>query len=173
MPGSVNVNEGSYRRTWPNRASAAADSAQNSLPHALPGQDEVDPSESYTVESASFDPHRALTSIADLLLPKPPAESASTPAGNLRRTSAQSAPTRSQQPDFGPCLYFGPAGQRCDRRALEGGFCSRHQPADLAGATRSISIPQVTKRTLGAAGILAVLWPILADLIREIIRLLR
>jgi hypothetical protein len=79
------------------------------------------------------------------------------------------APARS---DLGPCLYFGSAGQRCDRRATANGYCSRHQPASLLGAP-SLSIPQISKRALGAAGILAALWPILADLIRELLRLFR
>src|ERR1700733_11119284 len=75
----------------------------------------------------------------------------------------------SQEADLGPCLYFGPAGERCDRRALEGGFCARHRP----GASRAGLSTQVPKRAVAAAGVLAALWPILADLIRELIRLLR
>jgi hypothetical protein len=71
--------------------------------------------------------------------------------------------------DQGPCLYLGPAGQRCDRRAIEGGFCSRHQP----GGARALSVQQVSRRALGVVGLLAVLWPVLADLIRELVRLLR
>ena len=71
--------------------------------------------------------------------------------------------------DQGPCLYFGPSGQRCDRRAIEGGFCSRHQP----GGGQTLSVPQISRRTVGVVGLLAVLWPVLADLIRELIRFLR
>jgi hypothetical protein len=70
--------------------------------------------------------------------------------------------------DQGPCLYFGPAGQRCNRRGIEGGFCSRHQPG-----RQMLSVPQVSRRTVGVVGLLAVLWPVLADLIRELIRFLR
>src|SRR6202008_830858 len=33
---------------------------------------------------------------------------------------------RTSDVDLGPCLYFGPPGQRCDRRASKDGFCSRH-----------------------------------------------
>jgi hypothetical protein len=101
-------------------------------------------------------------------------------ANRVRELSGQAAqtmgsPKETAQPDLGPCLYFGPAGQRCDRRATAGGFCARHQPKDAAslGETRSVSIPQISKRALGAAGILAVVWPILYDLIRELLRLLR
>jgi hypothetical protein len=71
--------------------------------------------------------------------------------------------------DLGPCLYFGPAGQRCDRRAVEGGFCSRHQP----GAIREGLRTQLPRRTLAVVGVLAVLWPVLADLVRELIRFFR
>jgi hypothetical protein len=68
----------------------------------------------------------------------------------------------------GPCLYLGPSGQRCDRQAVEGGFCASHQPA---GGKHSIA--DLSRRALGVLGVLAVVWPLLADLIREIIRLLR
>jgi hypothetical protein len=71
--------------------------------------------------------------------------------------------------DLGPCLYLGPAGQRCSRRAVEGGFCARHQP----DGSQVLSIPQVSRRTVALLGLLAVLWPVLADLIRELMRLLR
>lgn len=71
--------------------------------------------------------------------------------------------------DLGPCLYFGPAGERCNRRATSGSFCRRHQPA-LPGMAPSREIP---RRALAGAGIIAVLWPLLADLVREIIRFLR
>ena len=43
--------------------------------------------------------------------------------------------------DQGPCLYFGPAGERCSRPAIDGGFCARHQPlraaVSLLGAGRA------------------------------------
>ena len=80
-----------------------------------------------------------------------------------------SEPVLAAASEQGPCLYLGPAGQRCERRALEGGFCARHQPG---GGVR-LSATQLTRRTVGIVGVLAVLWPLLADLIREIIRLLR
>ncbi len=68
--------------------------------------------------------------------------------------------------DEGPCLYLGPSGQRCDRRALAGGYCANHRPG-------AIGLPKIalSKRTiaaiLAAAGIL---WPYIVDLVREIIR---
>jgi hypothetical protein len=68
--------------------------------------------------------------------------------------------------DQGPCLYLGSSGQRCDRRALEGGYCASHRPG-------AIGLPKVTAspRTLAAiAAIAGVLWPLIADLVREIVR---
>jgi hypothetical protein len=73
--------------------------------------------------------------------------------------------------DLGPCLYLGPAGQRCSRRALEGGFCARHQPE--ARRFAGLSVAQISRRAVAIFGLLAVLWPVLADVIRELIRLLR
>jgi hypothetical protein len=76
------------------------------------------------------------------------------------------APSRDEQ---GPCLYFGPRGQRCDRRALENGYCSRHQ----TGAQEEFLRTHVPRRVVAVLGLLAVMWPLLADLIREILRFLR
>jgi hypothetical protein len=111
------------------------------------------------------------------MLPAAPPKIAVNRVGELRSGTTQA--TRDHKaasgPDLGPCLYFGPAGQRCDRRASAGSFCERHQAkeADRYGEASSTSLPQVTKRALGAAGILAVLWPILFNLIRELLRFLR
>jgi len=78
-------------------------------------------------------------------------------------------PQRVPVDDQGPCLYLGPSGQRCDRRAAAASFCTRHQP----GASQTLSLPQLSRRSAAVIGLLAVLWPVLADLIREIMRLLR
>ena len=71
--------------------------------------------------------------------------------------------------DLGPCLYFGPAGKRCDRRSVEGSFCLRHQPGAILEALRT----QLPRRALAVVGVLAVLAPVLADLVRELIRFFR
>jgi hypothetical protein len=71
--------------------------------------------------------------------------------------------------DHGPCLYLGPAGQRCSRRALQGGFCGLHQP----GARRLVGSTAGAKRVAAVIGALVALLPWLGDLIREVIRLLR
>jgi hypothetical protein len=85
--------------------------------------------------------------------------------------------------DQGPCLYFGPQGQRCGRPAIANGFCARHMPAQLGqpparlgaasyarpGAAALGSRPLARIVAIGIA-IFAALWPIVADLLREIIR---
>jgi hypothetical protein len=71
--------------------------------------------------------------------------------------------------DYGPCLYLGPSGERCSRRALGGGFCAPHQP----GAQRLVASKPAAKRMAAVVGALVALLPWLGDLIRELIRLLR
>lgn len=71
----------------------------------------------------------------------------------------------------GTCLYLGPSGQRCDRPAIDGSFCARHQPPGQR--VRRLTPKQVSRRAAASVGVLAVLWPVLADLIRELLRLLR
>ena len=80
-----------------------------------------------------------------------------------------SAANRALLGDLGPCLYFGPAGQRCDRRASRDGFCQRHQPAASV-----ISTPFFTPKKLAAFLIaLAMLWPELTRFLSALARLLR
>jgi hypothetical protein len=69
--------------------------------------------------------------------------------------------------DQGPCLYFGPRGQRCSRRATNAGFCAIHQPDGVAAA--GISKPS-KKLIASLLAIAAVVWPYLADIVREVIR---
>jgi hypothetical protein len=71
--------------------------------------------------------------------------------------------------DYGPCLYLGPAGQRCSRRALEGGFCALH----TSGAKPPVASKPSAKRVAAVVGALVALLPWLGDLIREMIRLLK
>jgi len=94
----------------------------------------------------------------------------STPGGDFAATFPASAPDVAPgREEHGPCLYFGPRGQRCDRRALPNGYCSTHQ----AGAREQFLRTQVPRRIVAFLGLLAVVWPLLADLIREILRFLR
>jgi hypothetical protein len=72
--------------------------------------------------------------------------------------------------DQGPCLYLGPRGQRCSRRALVGGFCPLHQPGGApSGASIGTSKPS-KKFVASVLAIVAVVWPYLADIVREVIR---
>jgi hypothetical protein len=73
-----------------------------------------------------------------------------------------------EEADEGPCLYLGPAGQRCYRPALKGGFCAAHQP----GATARAKIGKKSKVVAAIAGIGGALWPYIYDFVRELIRIL-
>jgi hypothetical protein len=66
--------------------------------------------------------------------------------------------------DQGPCLYLGSKGQRCSKPASADGFCAKHQPGGAKPASGTAS------RLAAGIGILAAMWPVLADLIREVIR---
>jgi|SRR5580704_2464829 hypothetical protein len=76
--------------------------------------------------------------------------------------------------DQGPCLYFGPRGQRCGRRALTGGFCAMHQPGGapggMPGGTNTGTSRPSKKFIASVLAIVAVIWPYLADIVREVIR---
>src|SRR5271167_2648316 len=102
----------------------------------------------------------------------------STPYGVEARIRNSRAPSNDQ----GPCLYFGPQGQRCSRPAVSNGFCGRHMPAQL-GESANPGAPSYARPGGAALGsrplarivaigiaIFAALWPIVADLLREIIR---
>jgi hypothetical protein len=84
------------------------------------------------------------------------------------------APSEKKAPDdLGPCLYLGPAGQRCSSRATASGFCRRHQPDGILSGTPA-DTPLVSPRRLGAIlTIMALLWPLLADIVRALIRYFR
>ena len=79
--------------------------------------------------------------------------------------STEDDPAESKPSGQGPCLYLGPAGQRCDRPALAGGFCVRHRP----GARREV-LKNPARILAAALGIAALVWPYVNDLVREIIR---
>ena len=77
----------------------------------------------------------------------------------------KAAPALSGSQDNGPCLYFGPSGERCARPATEGMFCKVH-----GGAGHLISIRGITRVLAVAAVIAMLLWPYLANLLSEIFR---
>jgi len=94
------------------------------------------------------------------------------PVGNAESRDTFPFPENSlpQRIDYGPCLYLGPAGQRCNRRAAEGGFCPQHTP----GAKSEMAPGKSgTRRAIAIMAALAALLPWLTDLIRELIRLLK
>jgi hypothetical protein len=104
------------------------------------------------------------------------------PAGIESAPYGVTSTIRKNSDDQGPCLYFGPQGQRCDRRAIANGFCRRHLPAQLdqsarfgarsparPGVAPPGSKPFARVIAVGIA-IFAALWPVIADLLREIIR---
>lgn len=66
------------------------------------------------------------------------------------------------------CLHLGAGGERCSRPAGENGFCERHDPS--AGFNVGAML---AKRLWAVFALLAVLWPLLVDVVREIIRRLR
>ncbi|MGD1210763.1 MAG: DUF5763 domain-containing protein [Candidatus Acidiferrales bacterium] len=91
------------------------------------------------------------------------------PIGGGPEGDELSRPTAAAGADLGPCLYFGPGGKRCNRRAVEGGFCGQHQPSVKPVAQGAISM----RRVVAILAALAALLPWLVDLVRELIRLLR
>jgi hypothetical protein len=78
--------------------------------------------------------------------------------------SAASITPAAKRSDQGPCLYLGSKGQRCSNPASADGFCAKHQPGGAKAASGTAS------RLAAGIGILAAMWPVLADLIREVIR---
>jgi hypothetical protein len=136
---------------------------------------------------------------------EPTAYGVTPPGVGVSGTRYGVAPTdRKNSGDQGPCLYFGPQGQRCDRPAIAYGFCARHLPAHVNQSARFgptsppqtgvaspssqpyAGVPSPGFKHYGglplpgskpfariiAVGIaiFAALWPVLADLLREIIR---
>jgi len=85
--------------------------------------------------------------------------------GRLSIGSARRPSHPARNASLGPCLYLGPRGQRCARPAIDDGFCEKHRPGEkVAGSL-------VGRRVLGAVvAVLGILWPYVADLVREIIR---
>jgi hypothetical protein len=89
--------------------------------------------------------------------------------------SAESKSTqfpRAQSPSRPLCLYFGPAGERCYQPALDNGFCRRHQPNRSPTALGDEARAR-TKKAAAVTGVIAVLWPLIEELLRQIFRLFR
>src|SRR5215469_5673372 len=72
---------------------------------------------------------------------------------------------QSESRRHGNCLYFGLAGERCDRPAAESGFCREHS------GNREEADPRKPGRILAAVmAILALLWPVIGDVVQFIMR---
>ena len=109
-------------------------------------------------------------------------ESGTSPEFGIEPTSygveARFRNSRSPSSDQGPCLYFGPQGQRCSRPAVANGFCATHLPAqprqtgqpDVVTAPSSRQKSRIVAFVLFAVAMLQSFWPAISDLIREIIR---
>ncbi len=63
-----------------------------------------------------------------------------------------------------PCLYLGPRGERCARPAQEDGFCELHAPDG-----NSMPWARFVRRVAAAFLLIAFLWLILGDFVREVI----
>ncbi len=70
--------------------------------------------------------------------------------------------------DEGPCLYLGPAGQRCYRRAVKDGFCAEHQP----GASMRKKLGKKSKLMAAIAAVGGALWPYIYDFVHQLLRIL-
>jgi hypothetical protein len=84
--------------------------------------------------------------------------------------SAQFSRAQSASRSF--CLYFGPRGERCYKSALDNGFCSLHQPNPSPTALRNEARAR-TRKTVAVGGIIAVLWPLIEEILRQIFRIFR
>lgn len=65
----------------------------------------------------------------------------------------------------GPCLYFGPKGQRCSRPALEAGYCATHQANGAAG----ISARSYSRVLAATIALILIVWPYISDLVRDLL----
>jgi Family of unknown function (DUF5763) len=68
----------------------------------------------------------------------------------------------------GFCLYLGPRGERCSRPAGETGFCSKHQQS--GAPTPEANPAQVGRRMMTGFALLAIVLPILLDVLRALAR---
>jgi hypothetical protein len=103
-------------------------------------------------------PHRPLE------LGSLPAVARPSPDAFTKPVAAKFTPTSNR-----PCLYIGPSGERCNANATRGDFCSRHSAPDPAAPSEKV----IVKRAVAVGGVIAVLWPLIWDLLRALLRLLR
>lgn len=97
--------------------------------------------------------------------------------GELDRLLSEAAPPQPTRADQGPCLYLGARGERCSRRAIEGGFCPAHrgQREHLdrqaeSPSSASLRVAQRSRVLAAMIGLVGILSPYIYDLVREIFR---
>ena len=88
-------------------------------------------------------------------------------SGTLFNAAIDRSVEQGSRGDQGPCLYLGPAGQRCKARARAGGFCARH---GLNAGPREAAVALSPRKLLAILAAAIALWPILADIVRAILR---
>lgn len=93
------------------------------------------------------------------------------------RAASASSRLKVTPADQGPCLYLGPSGERCTRRAFRDGYCVNHQPTKPSrlnspsdGAAADKPSSRMVKIISALAALLGFLAPMLDDLVRAIIR---
>jgi hypothetical protein len=66
----------------------------------------------------------------------------------------------------GPCLHLGHQGQRCSRQALAGGYCARHH------SDPELRMPgrNYTRVIVATVALVAIVWPYVAEVVRDLIR---
>jgi hypothetical protein len=128
--------------------------------------------------SKEYDPARRYDRPGEWTFSRPDIE----PITQVEPTQFPTAPTSTQSPSFRfpaaqaatrpVCLYLGPAGERCDSPALDSGFCPRHQLNSAPTALRDESRAR-KKKAAATVGIVAMLWPLIEEVVRHILRLLK
>jgi hypothetical protein len=88
----------------------------------------------------------------------------------IKAGRATASPATGWQEIPGNCFYLGRAGERCNRPAVAGGFCSRHQPGGLPKSATA-NLPAKPSRILAAIlAFLGILWPLVSPLVHAMVR---
>ena len=67
---------------------------------------------------------------------------------------------------YGPCLYLGPAGERCAKAAVEGGYCTKHHPVPARQAPGR----SYTRVVVATIALVVIVWPYVIEAVRELSR---
>jgi hypothetical protein len=67
---------------------------------------------------------------------------------------------------YGPCLHFGPRGERCSLPAVAGGYCARHHnDPELRMPGRNY-----TRVLVATVALVMIVWPYIAEVARDLVR---